>query len=90
MDDAQLAQRFAALEQQVKLLSDQLGVECPPFPGAAASNEAATAPSTGTTGGIPDDVVALARAGHTTKAISMYRMMTGASLLEAKKIVDNL
>ena len=88
MDDAQLAQRFAALEQQVKLLSDRLGVECPPFPGAgaaAADTSAAVAP-----GAVPDEVAELARAGHTTKAISMLRMMTGATLLEAKKIVESL
>jgi ribosomal protein L7/L12 len=91
MDDAQLAQRFAALERQVKLLSDQLGVEYPAFPGAlpmAGDAGAATAPST--TGGVPDEVAELARAGHTAKAVSMLRMMTGATLLEAKKIVDNL
>jgi large subunit ribosomal protein L7/L12 len=83
VDDAQLAQRFAALEQQVKLLSDQLGVECPAFPGAVP---APAEPA----GGVPDAVVELARAGDTKKAISMLRMMTGATLLEAKKIVDGL
>jgi large subunit ribosomal protein L7/L12 len=87
MDDAELAQRFAALEQQVKLLSDRLGVECPPFPDAAVADPSATQ---NITGEVPDDVVALARAGHPKKAISMLRMMTGASLDEAKQIVDNL
>lgn len=86
MDDAQLAQRFAALEAQVKLLSDQLGVACPPFAGAAAST-----PEAGSTmDGVPDEVVELARAGKTTQAISRQRQLTGATLLEAKKIVDRL
>jgi large subunit ribosomal protein L7/L12 len=87
MDDAQLAERLAVLEQQVKLLSDQLGVECPPFPGAVEVDAVAT-PSA--LGDVPDDVVALARAGHTDKAISMLRMMTGITKSEAREIVDNL
>jgi hypothetical protein len=87
MDDAQLTQRLAALERQVKLLADQLGVECPPFPGAA-TGEKTTTPSGD--GEVPADVVALARAGHPKKAISMLRMMTGMTVVEAREIVDNL
>jgi ribosomal protein L7/L12 len=87
MDDAELAQRLAALERQVKQLSDQLGVECPSFPAAAGVDISKTQ---NVAGEVPDDVVALTRAGHPKKAISMLRMMTGASLDEAKQIVDNL
>jgi len=39
---------------------------------------------------MPDEVVALARAGKTTQAISAYRRLTGATLLEAKTIVEAL
>ena len=79
------------MERQVKLLSDQLGVECPAFPGAVPTPSNDTAPTASdATVGVPDEVVELARAGDTKKAISMLRMMTGATLLEAKRIVDSL
>lgn len=91
MDDAQLAKRFSALEAQVKLLSDQAGVACPPFVGAVATaggtSEGQSVPGTSQ---IPDEVVALVRAGKTTQAISTYRRMTGATLVEAKTIVERL
>ena len=61
------------------------------FPGAARTPSDDTDPTaTESSVGVPDEVVELARAGDTTKAISMLRMMTGATLLEAKKIVDSL
>jgi ribosomal protein L7/L12 len=87
MDDAQLAQRFSILEAQIKLLSDRLGVPCPSFPGAVAPS-AGPSDATGT-GQVPDEVD-LARAGKSTQAISRYRQLTGATLLEAKTIVDGL
>jgi hypothetical protein len=31
VDDAQLARRFGAIEQQLRLISQQLGIDCPPF-----------------------------------------------------------
>jgi len=79
MDDAQLAQRFALLEAQVKLLSDQLGMPCPPFAGVAAAGSA-----------VPDEIVDLVRAGKKIQAISELRRLTGASLVEAKNIVESL
>jgi ribosomal protein L7/L12 len=88
VDDAQLATRFTAIERQLTLISQQLGISCPPFardlaePAADASGHDAS--------GLPVEVVELARAGHTTQAISRLRQLTGASLLEAKRAVDAL
>ena len=53
MDDAALAQRFGAIEQQLKLISDHLGVECPPFAGTAGDGD----------GAVPAEVLELARGG---------------------------
>ncbi len=79
MDETQVAHRFALLEAQVKLLSDQLGMPCPPFPGAVTAGT-----------GVPGEVVDLARAGKKVQAISELRQLTGASLVEAKNIVESL
>jgi ribosomal protein L7/L12 len=91
VDDAQLARRFAALEAQVKLLSDEAGLACPPFAGVAAgaggTGDGQILPATSQ---MPDEVVALARAGKTTQAISAYRRLTGATLLEAKRTIEGL
>jgi ribosomal protein L7/L12 len=83
VDDALLARRFEAIERQLRLISEQLGIDCPPFAGDAL------APA-GSGPGLPGEVVELARAGHTTQAISRMRQLTGASLLEAKRAVDAL
>ena len=40
------------------------------------------------TSGMPDAVVALARAGNMIAAIKEYRSITGAGLAEAKKAVE--
>ena len=91
MDDVLLSIRFAALEAQVKLLSDQAGVACPPFAGtAAAAGGTGGGQSTSGTSQMPDEILELVRAGKTTQAISTYRRMTGATLLEAKTIVEGL
>ena len=90
MDDVLLSIRFAALEAQVKLLSDQAGVACPPFVGAVTAGGTSDGQSVPEASQMPDEVVALARAGKTTQAISTYRRMTGATLLEAKTIVEGL
>lgn len=91
MDDVLLTQRLRALEAQVKLLSDHLGVTCPPFVGATgAMDETGNAEPSPAAGQLPNEVLELARAGKTTQAISAYRRLTGASLLEAKTIVDRL
>jgi len=89
VDDAQLAQRFQILEAQVKLLSEHLGLPSPPFPGAVPLTKSADdAAATGD--GVPEEVLELVRAGKSTQAISLYRNVTGASLLEAKTVVDAL
>jgi hypothetical protein len=41
-------------------------------------------------GGVPDEVIALARAGKTLKAIKAYRAVNGASLDEAREVIRNL
>ena len=81
MDDAQLAKRFDLIEQQLRTLSEHLGISCPPFAGDGAS---AGAPA------VPDEVVALAQAGKETEAVSLLRQLTGATRLEAKRTVDSL
>jgi len=40
-------------------------------------------------GGVPAEVVSLARAGNAIAAIKLYRELTGAGLREAKDIVDS-
>ena len=91
MDDVLLAQRLRGLEAQVKLLSDHLGVACPPFVGATGLiDETGHEQSSPSAGHLPDEVVELARAGKTTQAISAYRRLTGATLLEAKTTVERL
>lgn len=98
MDDAQLAQRFAVIERQLARVSQQLRIDCPQFVGAAltgglapSDDLAQTSPLLSSTPPtLPDEVVALARAGHHTQAVSLLRGLTGASLLEAKRAVDAL
>lgn len=80
MDDAALAQRFGAIEQQLKLISEHLGVECPPFAGTAGDGD----------GVVPAEVLELARGGRETQAISRLRQLTGMTLVEAKRVVDGL
>jgi len=87
MDDAQLAKRFGAIESQLRRISEHLGIDCPAFAGAAAGTPRGEAPAPS---GLPADVVELARAGHTTQAISKLRELTGATLVEAKRAVDAL
>ncbi|ORW18715.1 ribosomal protein L7/L12 [Mycobacterium palustre] len=82
IEDAHLYRRLALLEQQVRLLSERVGVECPIF-----GSDTAPAPLEG---GVPAEVVALARAGNAIAAIKLFREMTGAGLREAKEVVDSL
>jgi large subunit ribosomal protein L7/L12 len=78
---ALINRRLALLEQQVRLLSERVGVPCPPF----FSDADAAAH-----GGVPAEVVSLARAGNAIAAIKLYREITGAGLREAKDVVDSL
>jgi ribosomal protein L7/L12 len=77
--------RLALLEHQVRVLSEALDVPCPTF----ASNVGTTAPMQ-LEGGVPAEVVALARAGKAIAAIKLFRELTGAGLREAKAVVESL
>ena len=97
MDDEQLAQRFGAIERQLRILSVHLGVDCPPFPsdGLTTDGEPANSWSSARGAGspqpgLPADIVELAQSGHKIEAIKRLRALTGASLLEAKRAVDAL
>ena len=99
MDDAQLARRFGIIEQQLRALSEHLGVPCPAFasdgvPDAGRADEdsemgASPGAPTGPPG-VPAEVVELAQAGKSIQAISLLRKLTGATLVEAKGVVDSL
>jgi ribosomal protein L7/L12 len=84
MDDHLVYRRLALLEQQVRLLSEKLGVPCPPLGSEAAKNP------TPNYGGVPAEVVDLARAGKSIAAISLLRQLTGMGLREAKDVVESL
>ncbi|OJZ68769.1 hypothetical protein BRW65_25185 [Mycobacterium paraffinicum] len=85
MEDSHVYRRLALLEQQVRLLSEKLGVPCPTF-----GSDAGAAPSGVFENGVPAEVVAMARAGNKIGAIKLYRELTGAGLREAKEAVDPL
>lgn len=85
IENAYLYRRLALLEQQVRLLSERAGVPCPIF-----GSEAGTAAPGTLEGGVPAEVVALARSGNAIAAIKLFRELTGAGLREAKEVVDSL
>ncbi len=82
-DDPRIYRRLAQLEQQVRLLSERLEVPCPTFVSDG------TAPGQ-LIGGVPAEVVSLARSGNAIAAIKLFREMTGAGLREAKNVIDSL
>ena len=77
---ALINRRLALLEQQVRLLSERVGVPCPTFASDTSTQF----------GGVPAEVVSLARGGNAIAAIKLYRELTGAGLREAKDVVDSL
>jgi large subunit ribosomal protein L7/L12 len=85
IDDPHIYRRLALLEQQVRLLSERLGVPCPTF-----GSDVGATPAGQLEGGVPSEVVALARAGNAIAAIKLFRELTGAGLREAKEVVDSL
>jgi ribosomal protein L7/L12 len=85
MDDPLIYRRLAMLEQQVRMLSEKLGVPCPPLGHEAVTNT--PAPSGGK---VPAEVVDLARAGKSIAAITLLRQLTGMGLREAKDVVESL
>jgi len=82
---ALINRRLALLEDQVRRLSEAVGVPCPTFAGEVGT----TAPGQ-LERGVPAEVVALARAGQAIAAIKLFRELTGAGLREAKEVVDSL
>jgi large subunit ribosomal protein L7/L12 len=81
---ALINRRLGMLEEQVRVLSEALGVPCPAFTsdvGSLASTQQ---------GGVPAEVVSLARSGNKIAAIKLLREITGADLREAKDVVDSL
>lgn len=85
MEDPLVYRRLALLEHQVRLLSERLGVPCPTF-----GSDAGSIPVGQLEGGVPSEVVALARSGNAIAAIKLFRELTGAGLREAKDVVDSL
>jgi ribosomal protein L7/L12 len=82
---ALLNRRLALLEEQVRRLSEAAGVPCPMF----LSDAGAPVPGR-PGGGLPAEVVSLARSGNKIAAIKLLREITGADLREAKEVVDSL
>lgn len=85
MEDSHVYRRLALLEQQVRLLSERLGVPCPTFGGDAGVSASGVFEN-----GVPAEVVGLARSGNKIAAIKRYQELTGAGLREAKEAVDRL
>ena len=78
MDEQELERRLGAIEQQLAVLSQRLGV---PY-GAGTP--------VGAFGGMPLDIVELARSGNKLEAIKRYRELTGVGLKEAKDAIEAL
>ena len=79
MDDVShvLYQRIATLEAQVAYLYQHLQVVPPPALALVQT-------------GVPDDILAMVRAGDTIGAIKRHRQLFGSSLVEAKHIIEDL
>ncbi len=94
MDELQIIQRLALIEEQLLLVSQQLGIPCPPFASTVLQDAPMTAPPSAMASppkpAYVDEVIALARAGQTIHAIKLFRASTGASLLEAKEAIDKI
>lgn len=76
MDPKELHDRLRAIERQLTVVSQHLGIDCPPFPGALAND------------GLPDDVLELAQQGNMIGAIKRLRELTGMGLAEAKAAIE--
>jgi len=99
MDEMQVITRLAAIEQQLTLVSQHLGIPCPPFASTVLQGSYGPPPGAPVPpmGGPPPmqpayvaEVIALKRAGNTIQAIKVFREATGASLLEAKTAVEQI
>jgi ribosomal protein L7/L12 len=97
MDELQIIQRLAIIEAQLLLVSQHLGIACPPFPSTVLQGAPMGTPPAPGFGPPPApqpayvaEVIALARAGKTIDAIKLFRASTGASLVEAKEAVEKI
>ncbi len=97
MDELQVIQRLATIEAQLLVVSQHLGIPCPPFASTVLQGGAMTPPNNGLTGPPPapqpawvNEVTSLARAGNSIHAIKLFRESTGCSLLEAKEAVEKI
>jgi ribosomal protein L7/L12 len=102
----QISLRLQAVENQLAIVSRQMGVpflQTPaisdPTPGGVyydpgtASYDPTAQPSPlidPGPGGIPADIVAMARSGKKIQAIKRYREMTNCDLRTAKRVIDSL
>lgn len=86
MDDPQLASRLAAIEHQLRVISDHLGIPCPAFASEFGPPPGWASPQRG----LPPDVQALKQSGNVIGAIKRYREITGVGLAEAKAAVESL
>ena len=59
-------------------------------PGQFAAQARGIYPSDMPDGGVPDNIVMLARSGQLVQAIQQYRQLTGIGLKEAKAIVEQV
>jgi ribosomal protein L7/L12 len=89
-DDAHLAARLAYIEEKLGLLWHSVdkrgisGTEYVPFA------EAQNAANNGEFPGVPEEVVALARAGRKVQALMAYHQLTDVSKEEARRVVDEI
>lgn len=111
----QISLRLQAVENQLAIVSRQMGVPFQQMPGvtgpapagvyydpnpdgtpwdpATASYDPTAQPSPFIDpgpGGIPSDIVAMARSGKKIQAIKRYREMTNCDLATAKRVIDSL
>ena len=79
MDQDELEQRLAWVEASVRRVagSSSPPVTLPPHPFADS-------------GAISDEVRTLAASGNTMRALQLHREQTGASLVEAKDVIESL
>jgi len=84
--NADVYQRLAELEAQVRYLYEHAGLQMPA--GALAHTELPTFAAASQGSAIPVDVQQALSSGNKIAAIKAYREATGASLSEAKAVLD--
>ena len=85
MTEAELTAAINIIEKRLDWIEENLGrvvgLQYVPMGRADARPDAT---------GVPDDVLALARAGKTMDAIKRYRELTGLDFAHAREVIDNL